>query len=105
MLMTSNVQVYNRQVNKIDDLLSYIGGLFGFVTVFFAYFVASYNEYRYELGVGENFFSYTSDGKKIRESYMNFWTYIKFSIFDWIVTVCCYEPKWKRTAEMNDTRE
>ena len=54
-----------RQYGKIDDKLSYVGGLFGILIAFMAFFLMSFNEYRYELFVGETF-SF-DDGNSIKE--------------------------------------
>ena len=39
----------DRAFGKVDDRLSYIGGLFELVIIFLSFFIASYNVYRYEL--------------------------------------------------------
>ena len=36
-----------RQYGKYDDALAYVGGLFGLVIAFLAFFMMSFNEYRY----------------------------------------------------------
>ena len=36
-----------REVGKIDELLSYAGGLFSIIISFLGFFLLSYNEYRY----------------------------------------------------------
>ena len=41
----------NRSFGKIDDRLSYIGGLFEIVIIFLSFFLNSYSLYRYELMV------------------------------------------------------
>lgn len=40
-----------RKVGKLDDLLSYVGGLFAIIIGFLAIFISSFNKYRYELMV------------------------------------------------------
>lgn len=40
-----------RKVGKLDDMLSYAGGLFSIIIGFLAIFVSSFNKYRYELMV------------------------------------------------------
>lgn len=40
-----------RKVGKIDEMLSYAGGLFSILIGFLAIFLKSFNEYRYELMV------------------------------------------------------
>lgn len=41
-----------RSYGKLDGVLSYFGGLYGIVTSFFAFFMLSFNQYKYELRVG-----------------------------------------------------
>jgi len=54
----------DREYGKIDDLLSYVGGLFGLLFYCIQFFLQSYNEYKYELGVGEVLFNYDSNGNQ-----------------------------------------
>ena len=56
-----------REVGKIDELLSYAGGLFSIIISFLGFFLLSYNEYRYELMVAEGAFNYNDDGRKFKE--------------------------------------
>ena len=39
--------IYNRRVGKIDEMLSYAGGLFALSIWILGFFVASFNQYRY----------------------------------------------------------
>lgn len=72
-----------REYGKIDDMLSYVGGLFGLLFYCIQFVMSSYNEYRYELGVGEVLFNYDNDGNQSKSNDMGFWTYVKYSIYDW----------------------
>lgn len=45
-----------RKVGKIDEMLSYAGGLFSIIIGFLAIFMKSFNQYRYELMVAEGIF-------------------------------------------------
>lgn len=38
-----------RTVGKLDEMLSYAGGLFSIIVGFLAFFMSSFNEYKYEL--------------------------------------------------------
>lgn len=58
--------VINRVVGKIDGLLSYAGGLFSIIIGFLALFLKSFNEYKYELAVGEGAFLYRKDGYQVK---------------------------------------
>lgn len=73
-----------RQYGKLADMLSYVGGLFGLLFYCVRFFMISYNEYRYELAVGEVLFNYDEQGNQCKETEMNFWTYIKYSAYDWL---------------------
>jgi hypothetical protein len=45
-----------RKVGKLDDMLSYAGGLFSIIVGFLSFFILSFNQYRYELLVAEGIF-------------------------------------------------
>ena len=79
-----------REVGKIDEVLSYAGGLFGIIISFLAFFLMSFNEYRYELMVAQGAFNYSEDGKQIKEHDFSFFFYIKYSIYDWVKVLFCY---------------
>ena len=68
LLVRKSTLVYDvqRKHDKIDDLLSYIGGLFSLIFFVFFWFFGSFDEYRLELLVAEASFSYDQDGKKVR---------------------------------------
>ena len=92
LLSTTDVE-YEREYGKLDDTLSYVGGLFSLVIVFLGFFFMSFNEYRYELFVGETF--NLNDGNKVKEEDFNFLVYVKYAIYDWLRTFgCCNEPDW-----------
>ena len=82
-------KVIERLVGKLDEILSYVGGLFGIIISFFGFFMFSFNEHRYELMIGENAFNYDSDGKKFREEQFHFLYYLKYSLYDWVDTLFC----------------
>ena len=87
---SSHNKSIERKYGKIDDVLSYFGGLFGIVMAFFAFFMMSFNEYRYELAIAEkSFVTKLEDGKKINEEHMTFLKYLKYSFYDWAKVLCC----------------
>lgn len=95
-----------RKIGKLDDVLSYVGGLFGIVIGFFAFFLMSYNEYKYELKVGENAFNFGSDGTKFKSKHFHFWHYFKYSLYDWCdFLFCCELGDWGKCKQIHDTRE
>jgi hypothetical protein len=65
--LTNDKYIYYRRVGKIDEMFSYAGGLFALVIWCLAYFVGSFNQYRYELMVAENIFNFDKDGNKFLE--------------------------------------
>ena len=38
---------FTRFLGKIDEILSYVGGLFGIVGIVLSFFISKYNEYKY----------------------------------------------------------
>ena len=85
-MIRKSTMIYNveRKHDKIDDLLSYIGGLFSLIFFVFFWFLGSFDEYRLELLVAEASFSSDKDGKKVREKDLGYFTYILYSIYDWL---------------------
>lgn len=51
--------------------------------------------------VAESSFNYNIDGKKVREKDFHFHNYIKYSLYDWIDTLCCCEPNWVADREIH----
>lgn len=41
----------------------------------------NFNQYRYELMVGEGAFNYSEDGSKVKEHDFNFLVYVKYSAY------------------------
>ena len=104
-VMNQNKVIVEREVGKFDDMLSYAGGLFAIIIGFLAFFMSSYNEYRYELMVAEGVFNLNDEGKKIKEHDFHFPKYVKYSIFDWWNTLTCCELEWNDCKEIEVTRE
>ena len=104
-LFSDKQKIIKRTVGKIDEVLSYAGGLFSIIISFLGFFLLSYNEYRYEIMVGEGAFNYNDDGKKLREEEFTFLKYIKYSFYDWIQLLGCCELEWEDCEEIAGTRE
>ena len=83
--------------------MSYAGGLFGLVISILGIFFMSFNEYRYELIVGEGIFS-LKDGNKMKEKNFHFHTYVKYVIYDWVKMLFCCEPQWEECQKIDETR-
>lgn len=81
-----------------------VGGLFGIVFAFIAFFLMSYNEIRYELLVGEGSFS-QGNGLNYQEENFNAFTYIKYSIYDWIKFLLCCDPAWETCKKISASRD
>lgn len=103
--MNRRMIYYSRTIGKLDETLSYVGGLFSIIIGFLAFFILSFNQYRYQLMVAEGSFNYNEDGKRVREKDFHFHDYIKYSIYDWIKTLTCFEPKWEYCQQIDETRE
>lgn len=92
-----------RSVVKVDEMLSYVGGLFGLLFVAISFFLSSFNEYRYEIYASEAAFKYDNNGKSVKESNFGLFTYFKYSLFDWLTMFGC-QPNWKDMKEIDATR-
>lgn len=56
--LSSNSIFIERTIGKVDEILSFVGGLFGIIISFLGFFMMSFNEYRYQLMAAENSFDY-----------------------------------------------
>ena len=70
---------------------------------FFAFFMMSFNEYRYELFVSEAF-SFKQESKA-QEQDFHFLKYVKYVIFDWVRTLFCCELEWEDCQKIDAARE
>ncbi len=61
---------------------------------FIGFFILSFNQYKYELRVGEGAFSF-EDAHLAKEQDLNFFRYLKYVFFDWIKTLFCIQLSWK----------
>ena len=101
--MSPNHLEIERQYGKYDDALAYVGGLFGLVIAFLAFFMMSFNEYRYELFVSEAFSFKNQD--KVKEEHFHFLKYLKYVVYDWVKTLCCCELDWQDCKKIDAARE
>lgn len=98
--------MYSRQRKKIFDLLGYLGGLLGFIFIFFGFFLRSFNQISYELKAAEGSFNYSEgEGKKFNEKKFNFFIYLKYKFFNLVKLFRINNPKWSNMNELDKTLE
>lgn len=49
--MSGKIIKYTRKIGKVDEILSYVGGLFSIILPALTWFLISYNKYRFEIKV------------------------------------------------------
>ena len=54
--------------------------------------------------VSEKTYSDTS-GSKTREEDFNFFTYLKYTLYEWISLLCCCQPNWHDCKKITEARE
>lgn len=69
----------NRSFRKIDDTLSYIGGLFSAMLMFLG-IVSLYNEISYGVEIIRNSY-YPDKDKPFDGNFLNFLTYLRYLVF------------------------
>lgn len=84
-------------------MLSYVGGLFSLLFAFIIFFIGSYSEYKYEIAVAESAFVLDPTGRKVRDENFGFFTFIKYSIYDWLDSLGC-TISWKRMETIHKAR-
>ena len=75
-------------------MLSYVGGLFAIMFSFLAFFIGSYAEYKYALGVARTSFCLDELGTKYRPKDFHFLKYLKYTLYNWL-KVFGYKGKWE----------
>ena len=73
----------SRTIGKIDNVLSYVGGLFSLLWTAIAFLVGSYSTYKYELYVAESTLT-DDDGKRETSDGMGFFTFMIYVCYDWM---------------------
>ena len=101
--LSAQEKFIERKYGKIDDRLSYIGGLFEIVIITLSFFMNSYNLYRYELMVSEKTYTDTS-GTKPEETDFHFFKYIKYTMYQWINMLFCCSPEWEDCEKITEAR-
>ena len=99
----SSIYTVTREHDKLDDMLSYVGGLFSLLFAAIFFFIGSYNEYRYEISVAESSFALDGTGRKIREKNFGFLTYLQYCTYDWLKTFNV-KVDWGKMEEIDEAR-
>lgn len=91
-----------RQYTKLDNTLSYIGGLFGFIIIFFV-FMKIYTEYCYEIEMGDRLYYYDKQDPLDSDKF-NFFTFIGYIFYELIKAIGC-KPDWNLMKKYGECRE
>lgn len=70
-----------RSYQKLDEILSYIGGLFGTIAICL-FIVRIYNEHSFEINLGAAL--YKHDEEKAKFNSYNFWQFIKQAVYKFL---------------------
>lgn len=98
--MTNQKKTYIRRVGKIDEVIAYVGGLFGLIFTVFSCCITSYNKYSYELTVAEASFKNDQYMSKIREKHFSFLHYLKYHLFRILSFMFCSELNWTNSKKI-----
>jgi hypothetical protein len=91
-----------RQYTKLDSTLSYIGGLFGFIIIFFV-FMKVYTEYCYEVDMGDQLYYYDKNDPLHSEKF-HFFTFIAYVFYNFLNMLGC-DIQWKLMKKYGECRE
>ena len=103
--MNYKLKTIQRSYGKFDQVVSYVGGLFAVIIPALAWFLLSYNKYRYEIKVAEGAFNFDEEGNKVKEQDFHFGLYIKYTVYTWINTIFCGRIKWEGCRQIDKVRE
>lgn len=96
---------YERKLGKIDQVISYAGGLFAILTAFVGFCVGNFNKYRYEIKVAEKAFDADQKNRKIKETDFGMLYYIKYSVYTWIYGLTGKRPRWTSCLQLDYLRQ
>ena len=98
----ANKAQITRTFQKLDQTLSYIGGLFGTI-VLLLIFLKFYSKYSYELDIGEKIFKSNNGGSFGAENF-NFIVFIGYSVFN-MVSKFGIILNWKTMKKFHKCRD
>lgn len=90
-----------RNYTKLDSTLSYIGGLFGFIMVFFV-FMRVYTQYSYEVEMADRLYSYDRNDP-LKSDGFHFGTFIGYAFYQ--VGKFFGDVKWKSMRKYHECRQ
>jgi hypothetical protein len=88
-----------RSFKKIDETLSYIGGLFSFLLIFL-FFVNKYNEYAFDIELTRHSY-YCEKNEPFDGNFFNFLRFFPFVVYR-ILDMFNFNPDWPAYAKMNE---
>jgi hypothetical protein len=92
---------FTRNYIKLDDTLSYIGGLFGFLMILFV-FLKVYTEYSYEIDMGDRLYHH-SHKEPLDSSKFNFFSFLTYLLYNLLDTLGC-GPEWPTMQKFDACR-
>lgn len=100
--------VVKRKVGKIDELFSYIGGLFSSILLMLSFFISNYNKFKFEIKTGQSFVGNNPVFLKSPFTYKKFTfiKYCKYTIYRMVKKVCCcYQLQWEDCKQIDHMRD
>jgi hypothetical protein len=88
----------SRSFKKVDETLSYIGGLFSFLLLFL-FFVKIYNEYSFEIELTRHSY-YCSENEPFDGNFFNFLRFFPYMIYK-ICHKISIKPDWPMYAKLH----
>lgn len=98
-----NSQTIDRSFQKIDEILSYIGGLFGTIAICF-FLVNVYNSYSFEITMGEFLFKPGDDNMRKGLKKYNFFYFLLHLIYV-LINIFKTKCNWKTSKLFHECRE
>jgi hypothetical protein len=97
----SSIQI-KRSFEKLDNVFSYIGGLFGTLLMLF-FLVSAYNHYKFEVNIAGYLYRSEEKSETIEKDY-NFLHFMGQSIYAFL-RFFKFKPKWEKLSRYHSIRE